>query len=240
MRCASRWRPARSRSRAPTRHVTFPGAGPAGRGDEPVSSCGYLGDAARACSRAPRCAADYQAKCVGPFARPDRSACRGGGGERGRSGPAAARRGIGRSRGRACRRGARRSRPRAMPAYKAPAPMPKPMAHCSKRSRRPTNPGAPCWRRRRQRWACRRGAIRACCGSARTIADLAGAAEQDRAHPYRRGAELSAEATDQLRHASRRGCSIAAVSHFKACTRRRPSKRLDHLAVDITIYTSYC
>ncbi|MFQ5784885.1 MAG: YifB family Mg chelatase-like AAA ATPase [Alphaproteobacteria bacterium] len=29
--------------------------------------CGYLGDAARACSRAPRCAADYQARISGPL-----------------------------------------------------------------------------------------------------------------------------------------------------------------------------
>ena len=29
--------------------------------------CGYLGDAARACSRAPRCAADYQARVSGPL-----------------------------------------------------------------------------------------------------------------------------------------------------------------------------
>jgi len=29
--------------------------------------CGYLGDAARACSRAPRCAQDYQAKVSGPL-----------------------------------------------------------------------------------------------------------------------------------------------------------------------------
>ncbi|MCP6379369.1 ATP-binding protein, partial [Klebsiella pneumoniae] len=29
--------------------------------------CGHLGDAERACSRAPRCAADYQAKVSGPL-----------------------------------------------------------------------------------------------------------------------------------------------------------------------------
>jgi magnesium chelatase family protein len=29
--------------------------------------CGHLGDASRACSRAPRCAADYQAKVSGPL-----------------------------------------------------------------------------------------------------------------------------------------------------------------------------
>jgi magnesium chelatase family protein len=29
--------------------------------------CGYLGDAARACSRAPRCAQDYQARVSGPL-----------------------------------------------------------------------------------------------------------------------------------------------------------------------------
>ena len=32
-----------------------------------VCRCGHLGDAALACSRAPRCAADYQAKVSGPL-----------------------------------------------------------------------------------------------------------------------------------------------------------------------------
>lgn len=41
-------------------HVTFPAAMNPCR-------CGYLGDAALACSRAPRCAADYQAKISGPL-----------------------------------------------------------------------------------------------------------------------------------------------------------------------------
>jgi magnesium chelatase family protein len=47
-------------------HVTFPARVQLIAAMNPCK-CGYLGDAARACSRAPRCAADYQAKVSGPL-----------------------------------------------------------------------------------------------------------------------------------------------------------------------------
>ncbi len=47
-------------------HVTFPARVQMIAAMNPCR-CGYLGDAALACSRAPRCAADYQAKVSGPL-----------------------------------------------------------------------------------------------------------------------------------------------------------------------------
>jgi magnesium chelatase family protein len=47
-------------------HVTFPARVQLVAAMNPCR-CGYLGDAGRACSRAPRCAADYQAKVSGPL-----------------------------------------------------------------------------------------------------------------------------------------------------------------------------
>ncbi|WOE76685.1 YifB family Mg chelatase-like AAA ATPase [Alterisphingorhabdus coralli] len=47
-------------------HVTFPARFQLVAAMNPCK-CGYLGDPARACSRAPRCAADYQAKISGPL-----------------------------------------------------------------------------------------------------------------------------------------------------------------------------
>jgi magnesium chelatase family protein len=47
-------------------HVTFPARVQLVAAMNPCK-CGYLGDAARACSRAPRCAADYQARVSGPL-----------------------------------------------------------------------------------------------------------------------------------------------------------------------------
>jgi magnesium chelatase family protein len=47
-------------------HVTFPARVQLVAAMNPCR-CGYLGDAARACSRAPRCAQDYQAKVSGPL-----------------------------------------------------------------------------------------------------------------------------------------------------------------------------
>ena len=47
-------------------HVTFPANVQLVAAMNPCR-CGYLGDAALACSRAPRCAADYQAKISGPL-----------------------------------------------------------------------------------------------------------------------------------------------------------------------------
>ncbi len=47
-------------------HVTFPARVQLVAAMNPCR-CGHLGDAARACSRAPRCAADYQARVSGPL-----------------------------------------------------------------------------------------------------------------------------------------------------------------------------
>ena len=47
-------------------HVTFPARVQLVAAMNPCR-CGYLGDAARACSRAPRCAQDYQARVSGPL-----------------------------------------------------------------------------------------------------------------------------------------------------------------------------
>jgi magnesium chelatase family protein len=47
-------------------HVTFPARVQLVAAMNPCR-CGYLGDPALACSRAPRCAADYQAKVSGPL-----------------------------------------------------------------------------------------------------------------------------------------------------------------------------
>jgi len=47
-------------------HVTFPARVQLVAAMNPCR-CGYLGDAGRACSRAPRCAADYQARVSGPL-----------------------------------------------------------------------------------------------------------------------------------------------------------------------------
>lgn len=47
-------------------HVTFPARVQLIAAMNPCR-CGHLGDAALACSRAPRCAADYQAKISGPL-----------------------------------------------------------------------------------------------------------------------------------------------------------------------------
>ena len=59
-------------------HVTFPARVQLIAAMNPCR-CGHLGDPALACSRAPRCAADYQARGLGPVARPHRPACRGAG-----------------------------------------------------------------------------------------------------------------------------------------------------------------
>src|SRR3546814_3657025 len=47
-------------------HVTFPARVQLIAAMNPCR-CGHLGDPALACSRAPRCAADYQAKLSGPL-----------------------------------------------------------------------------------------------------------------------------------------------------------------------------
>ena len=62
-------------------HVTFPARVQLVAAMNPCR-CGHLGDPALACSRAPRCAADYQAQGVGPAARPDRPPRRSAGRQR--------------------------------------------------------------------------------------------------------------------------------------------------------------
>ncbi len=131
--------------------------------------CGYLGDGARECGRAPRCGEDYQHRISGPLldrvdltvevqpasaaelaARADRR-----GDRRGRRAGGAR---AGRRNGRATARPDRPAMPRSTRRQSA-------------------------WRRRRRRsparrWtgcACRRAATRACCGWRARIADLAGA-----------------------------------------------------------------
>ena len=56
-------------------HVTFPARFQLVAAMNPCR-CGYLGDPARACGRAPKCAQDYQAQDLGPAARPHRPARR--------------------------------------------------------------------------------------------------------------------------------------------------------------------
>ncbi len=171
------------------------GAGAAGRGDEPCR-CGHLGDPALACSRAPRCAADYQAQGLGPAARPHRPPCRGAGRVRRR--PHACRRppkAAPKSRTR--RRGARRSRPSATTA-RASAPTPRRTASCSTRSRRPTSPGRKLLAEAAEAMRLSARGFHRVLRVARTIADLAGA-ERGRPDPRRRSAQLPTAAPPQLR-----------------------------------------
>ena len=138
-------------------HVTFPARVQLIAAMNPCR-CGHLGDASLACARAPRCAADYQAKVSGPLmdridlhvdvaavsaadlVLPPQQR------DHGRSPPASLPRG--------------RSRRNAI-VITMPAPMRRPTARCSTQSQRPTWRGAACWHRRLKRPACRRGAIRA-------------------------------------------------------------------------------
>ena len=65
-RCASRWRPAAPRSRARRRTSPIPARFQLIAAMNPCR-CGYLGDAARECGRAPRCGEDYQNRISGPL-----------------------------------------------------------------------------------------------------------------------------------------------------------------------------
>ena len=143
-------------------HVTFPARVQLIAAMNPCR-CGHLGDAALACSRAPKCAADYQAKvsarcstastCISRCKRsaPPISSSRRPPKARPKSPRASPPRAP-------CRR-------RATPTTPAYAPMPRPTALCSTPSRRPTNPAASCSRKRRRRCACRRAATPASCVS---------------------------------------------------------------------------
>ena len=66
IRCASRSRPATVSVARANAHVTFPARVQLVAAMNPCR-CGHLGDPALACSRAPRCAADYQARVSGPL-----------------------------------------------------------------------------------------------------------------------------------------------------------------------------
>ena len=139
-------------------HVTFPARVQLVAAMNPCR-CGHLGDAALACSRAPRCAADYQAKVSGPLLdridiHVDVNAVAAAdlvlpppteGSAEVAARVAAARDGP----DRALRAGAEASC----------APMPRPTAPCSTRWRRPTSPAAACSPRRPRRCGSRRAAI---------------------------------------------------------------------------------
>ena len=78
-------------------HVTYPSRFQLVAAMNPCK-CGYLGDPALACNKAPKCGADYQARISGPHVRPHRSACGSPCGQSRRSVPAAACRRLGRGR----------------------------------------------------------------------------------------------------------------------------------------------
>ena len=145
-------------------HVTFPARVQLVAAMNPCR-CGHLGDPALACSRAPRCAADYQAQGL-------RARCSTASTSMSRS-PASSRRrpdlpppAEGSAEVAAPRRrGPRTSRPTRYNGHGRRAPMPKPTATCSTRSRRPTNPAASCSPTRPRRCACRRAASTACSAS---------------------------------------------------------------------------
>jgi magnesium chelatase family protein len=111
--------------------------------------CGQLDDPALACSRAPRCAADYQGRLSGPLLdRIDLHV----------DVPAVSASDLAVSR----RRG--RCRILDMPAT-ASTPTPRPTASCSKRSPRPRRRESACWSRRPRSSSSRRAAITECCAS---------------------------------------------------------------------------
>ena len=137
-------------------HVTFPARVQLVAAMNPCR-CGHLGDPALACSRAPRCAADYQAKVSGPLL--DRidihvEVAAVAAADLVLPPPAE---GSAEVAG-ASRRSPRRPDPRATRST-ASAPMPRPTATCSTRSPRPRSRAAACSPRRPRRCASRRAAI---------------------------------------------------------------------------------
>ncbi len=173
-------------------HVTFPARVQLIAAMNPCR-CGHLGDAALACSRAPRCAADYQTKVSGPLL--DRidlhvevqavSAA-----DLVLPPPAKDRR---RSPRAWPRRG--RSRP-ARYADHPIRPMPRWTGCCWKRSRRRTRRAASCWPRHRRRCGSRRGAIPGSCAWRGPSPIWPGA--RGGAYPCRGGAQLSAAGAAEL------------------------------------------
>ena len=175
-------------------HVTFPARVQLVAAMNPCR-CGHLGDAALACARAPRCAADYQGKVSGPLL--DRidlhvevdavsaadlvlpppaegSAPRSPRASRGAQRPDRA----------LCRRPAR-------------APMPSSTATRSKRFATPDEPGRKLLAQAAEAMRLSARGYTRMLRVARTIADLAGSG-RGRPHPCRRGAELSPAAAAGL------------------------------------------
>ena len=199
IRCASRSRPAVVSVARANSHVTFPARVQLVAAMNPCR-CGHLGDPALACSRAPRCAADYQAKVSGPLldridlhvdvqgvSAADLEPAAAGRRQRRsrRAGRGRARRPVGalqRARRAHQRRGRRRiARPR---------------------SRRPTSRAASCSPTPRRRCGFSARGFHRVLRVARTIADLAGSGE-GRADPRRRGAQLPPPAAAQLSELAR-------------------------------------
>ena len=157
-------------------HITYPARFQLVAAMNPCR-CGYLGDAARECGRAPRCAEDYQNRISGPVLdRIDLTV---------EVQPAIGR-GAGARAGRASR--VRRSPPgwrargrRSAARYGDDGPTSN--AEADSRDVATGAGGARRWRSRRWRsCACRHAATPGCCASARTIADLAGATVVQRPH----------------------------------------------------------
>ena len=160
-------------------HVTFPARVQLVAAMNPCR-CGHLGDPALACSRAPRCAADYQAKVSGPLL--DRidlhvdvqsvSAA-----DLSLPPPTEASADV------AGRVAAARERPvGALSTAMACAPTPKPTANCSTASRPPTNRARSSSPTPRWQCACRARGFHRVMRVARTIADLAGSEGVGRIH----------------------------------------------------------
>ena len=194
IRCASRSRPARSTSPAPTRTSPFPARVQLVAAMNPCR-CGHLGDPALAC--APRAALRRRLSGagLGAAARPHRPPCR----RAGRSAPPIS----------PCRR-----RPRASAAVAAPrrrrardpdasatparacAPMPRPTASCSTRVATPDEPGRALLAQAADAMRLSARGYHRVLRVARTIADLAGSRPVGRIHvaealSYRRQAPRS-------------------------------------------------
>jgi magnesium chelatase family protein len=146
-------------------HVTFPARVQLIAAMNPCR-CGHLGDPALACSRAPRCAADYQAKLSGPLLdRIDLHVDVAAVSAADLVLPPPA---EGSAQVAARVKAARDIQTSAMP-LTASVPMPRPMASCSIRSPGPTSRGGGCSPRLRKRCACRRAVtIESCASPARS------------------------------------------------------------------------
>jgi len=176
-------------------HVTFPARVQLVSAMNPCR-CGHLDDPTLACSRAPRCAADYQAKVSGAFARPHRPACRSRVGFSRRSSVTGAKRGFGGS-GHAGRGGARHP-DRALGGLQRRTHQCRAGRQSARRRRHARRPGPGAARpgRRRDEAVCARlyqGA------ASRPDHRRSGGGRAGRARSYRRGVELSAKGAGELR-----------------------------------------